>query len=103
MVPKAKRLDSLCGEKTLAFFIMLPLFGKAMATTIEFDGKLRFDAEKIEEVNPARIFTTEFEFIEAPVAQETPEPLRGVRGFFAESAGEVSSGCYSGTPGHPSP
>jgi hypothetical protein len=82
-IPEAQRLDSLCSEKAVALFIVLPLLRKTMSPSIKFDRELRFNAKEIEEVCAARILATEFKIIEAPVAQETPETFFRVGGFLA--------------------
>jgi hypothetical protein len=105
VIPEAQRLDSLRGEKLLSPFIVLLLSGIPMSTSIEFDRQLRFDAEEIEEVDPAGILAREFKVVETAVSQKAPETLLCVSGFLAEPAGEFAGGCGSSAPGtpHPSP
>ena len=50
------------------------------------------DALEIEVVDAARILATEFEFIEATVAEQAPQAFLGISAFLAELAGEVAGG-----------
>jgi hypothetical protein len=105
MIPKAQRLDSLRGEKAFAFFIVLLLCRESMSTAVQFHREFCFDAKEIQVVDPARILPPELKIVEASVAQETPETLLCIGGFFAEPAGKFTGGCSPGAPGtpHPSP
>jgi len=54
------------------------LVRKTVSATVKFDSQLCFGAEKIEEVDAAWILAAEFEFAEAPIAQQAPEAFLSV-------------------------
>jgi len=68
MIPEAQHLDALLGEELVSLLVSGALVRKAVPATIEFDRELCDGAVEIEEVDPARVLATEFEFIEATVA-----------------------------------
>src|SRR6266496_5885647 len=76
-------------EKTVSFFILGALIRKAVPAAIEFDCQLCDGAIEIQKVDAAGVLAAEFEFVEAMVTQQPPQAFLGVRGFFAELAGEL--------------
>jgi hypothetical protein len=90
MIPKTQHFDALRGEKLVSFFISGAPVRETMSATIEFNREFRDCAEKIEEVNAARILTAEFEFGKTTVAQQTPQSFFGISGLCAQSAREIA-------------
>src|SRR5436190_6894971 len=109
MIPKAQHLDSLLGEELVSLLVSDTLVGETVSASVEFHRKLRQRAVEIEVVDAARILATEFEFIEATVAEQAPQAFLGISAFLAELAGEVTGGGSAGAmfavlcPLHPSP
>src|ERR1035437_8722047 len=92
MIPKTEHLDPSVSEELISFFVFGSLIGKAVSAAIQFHSQLGKRAIKVEEVNTARILAAEFEFGKAAVAQQTPQALFSIRGFFPQVAREVE-GC----------
>jgi hypothetical protein len=83
MIPKTEHLDPSVSEELISFFVFGSLVRKAVSAAIQFHSQLGKRAEKVEEVNAARILAAEFEFGEASVAQQTPQALFGFSGFLS--------------------
>ena len=96
MIPKAQHLDSLLGEELVSLLVSGTLVGETVSASVEFHRKLRQRAVEIEVVDAARILATEFEFIEATVAEQAPQAFLGISAFLAELAGEVTGGGSAG-------
>ena len=75
MVPKTQHLDALTRNEFVTFFIMRMLAGKTVATTVQFNRKLRQRAIEIQEVDATSILAAKFKLAKTTVAQQTPEPL----------------------------
>ena len=96
VIPEAKHFDALAGEKSVSRFVSGPLVWKTVSAAVEFDRELRNRAVEIEEVDAARVLTTEFEFVETMVTQQTPQAFLGISGLLAELAGIVPGGGCAG-------
>jgi hypothetical protein len=73
MIPKAQNFDSLPEQEIISSLVTRALVGESVSATIQFHCKPNLDTKEIEEVNTARILTTEFEFRKATIAQQMPE------------------------------
>ena len=60
-IPKAQHFNSFPSEKLISHFIFSALIRKAVATAIRLNCQPHFHAQKIEEINSARILPTKFE------------------------------------------
>src|SRR2546421_862388 len=96
MVPEAYNLDSLLGEKLVAFFIARTAVRQSVFTAIQFNSQLCERAVEIEEVRPTRVLAPEFEIIEATIAEQVPEASFGLGGFLPEAPGKGAGLCSAG-------
>jgi hypothetical protein len=69
VIPKTQHLDALNSEKLVSFFISGAPVWKTMSATIQFNREFCYRAEKIQEINSARILAAEFKFGETTVTQ----------------------------------
>jgi len=67
VIPKAPHLDSLISQKAIALFVARPLFGKTVPAAVKFHRQPRCNAEKIQEVDAARVLAAKFEISKTPV------------------------------------
>lgn len=91
VIPKAQHANPLVSKKGISLFILRALVGKTVAATVEFHRELGGGAVEIEEVAAAGILPAEFELAETAVAEQTPQALLGIGGFFAKLTREVAS------------
>ena len=91
-IPETKFLDAHRSEKLHPLGIVRLLPGKAMMSTIQFDGKAGLLTKEVEVVNSTRMTAAEFVDAETSVAQPTPHELLGPSWLLPQRAGAFSVG-----------
>ena len=76
-IPKSEFLDSLRTEKARSLKVMSLLRGKAVASTVEFDGEEGLLAEEIQRVVAERMLTAKLVAAESSVPKPAPHELLG--------------------------
>ena len=90
MIPETEHSNALRGEKPFPLLISNTLIRKPVSAAVEFDGELREDTVKIEEILAAWILSAEFEFVKAAVTEQVPETFFGQGGLLAQVTREVA-------------
>jgi hypothetical protein len=91
IVPKSQNFDTFAFDKGGSILVPRPLIWTPVATSVKFDSQAGQRAVKIKKVGSARILATEFECVEATIAQQGPHSLLGISSLSPEFAGTVSS------------